>query len=62
MSAETRDVTAEYRMAEHKAAQFNPGEQVDIARLMKSAFMHGYARCLLEHDITPTTPDGGTEA
>lgn len=41
------DVTVEYRLAERAAEGFNPGEQVDIAKLMRSAFVHGYAQALI---------------
>lgn len=47
MSKETSDVTLEYQVAEMAASQFNPGEQPDIAKLMRSAYMHGYADALL---------------
>lgn len=47
MSGETRDVTLEYQVAEMAASQFNPGEQPDIVKLMRSAYMHGYADALL---------------
>jgi hypothetical protein len=47
MSDEVRNVTLEYAVAEQAAEQFNPGEQVDIAKLMRSAYMHGYADALL---------------
>jgi len=48
MSDAARDVTEVYRVAEKAAEQFNPGQQVDIVRLMRSAFMHGYAQALLD--------------
>lgn len=45
---ESRNVTREYRLAEQAAITFDPGQQVDIAKLMKAAFIHGYATALLD--------------
>jgi hypothetical protein len=44
----TRDVSAEYAKANLAVKSFNPGEQVDIAKLMRSAFVHGYAQALID--------------
>ena len=51
--ASPRDVTAEYDTARAAADKFNPGEQPDIAKLMRSAYLHGYADALL---ATPPSP------
>lgn len=48
MSEETRAVTLEYERALHAATFYNPGEQPDIAELMRSAYVHGYARALID--------------
>ena len=42
------DVTDEYAKAAAAAKRFNPGEQVDIAKLMRAAFKHGYAQALID--------------
>ena len=55
MAKASRDVTAEYAMARAAADKFNPGEQPDIDKLMRSAYMHGYADALLT--IEPATPE-----
>lgn len=47
-SKSTKDVTREYRIAVAAAERFNPGEQPDIAKLMRSAFVHGYAQALID--------------
>ena len=48
MSKKVRDISAEYVEAEHAALKFNPGEQPDIASLMRYAFTHGYAQALVD--------------
>lgn len=50
-------VTAQYRAAESAAKKFNPGEQPDIAALMRAAFTHGYAQALIDRDIEGQEPD-----
>lgn len=50
MNKESRDVTREYRLAKKAAEHFNPGEQPDIAKLMLSAYTHGYAEALLSNE------------
>jgi hypothetical protein len=48
MEKPTRDVTAEYAKAQIAVKSFNPGEQADIGKLMRSAFVHGYAQALID--------------
>jgi hypothetical protein len=49
MAEQSRDVTAEYLEAECAAANYDPGEQPDIAAMMRSAFIHGYAQALIDY-------------
>lgn len=51
MSEATRDVTAEYDEAEAASKLWVMGEQPDIEKLMRSAYMHGYAAALLKPQI-----------
>lgn len=53
MSDGTRDVTEEYRIAELASLEFDPGKQPDIGRLMRQAFVRGYATALI--DMTAPT-------
>ena len=49
MAEKCRDVTKEYEEAEAAAENFDPGDQPDIAALMRSAFIHGYAQALIDY-------------
>lgn len=56
MSEETRDVSDIYLASAKVAQSYDPGEQPDISKLMRSAFMHGHASASMEiedlkHDI-----------
>lgn len=57
MDKPVRDVTKEYEEAEAAAANFNPGEQPDIAALMRSAFVHGYAQALIDYPDIETAAE-----
>ncbi len=56
MADKTIDVTLEYRIAELAAREFNPGEQPDIVKLMRAAYMHGYADALLAKKLNRPAP------
>lgn len=59
MSDVTRDVTAEYAKARRAADEFDTGWQPDIAHLMRTAYMHGYAQALIEQqDKRPVSAEG----
>jgi hypothetical protein len=49
------DVGEQYRLAEVAVGRYNPGAQPDIAGLMRSAFIHGYAQALIDQrkDMEP---------
>jgi hypothetical protein len=49
VSIETIDVTAEYEEARRAALSFDPGHQPSIRDLMIAAYIHGYARALLDN-------------
>lgn len=58
MSNKNLDVTAEYREAENAVLKYNPGQQVDIAALMRAAYVRGYAQALIDRrHCTEPTPD-----
>ncbi len=49
------DVGEQYRLAEAAVGRYSPGAQPDIAGLMRSAFIHGYAQALIDQrkDMEP---------
>ena len=48
MSEEQFDVERQYEQAEIAVKDYNPGIQPDIGKLMRSAYIHGYARALID--------------
>lgn len=59
MSEEVLDVTEQYRLAiEAAEKKYNPGDYPEIPKLMRSAYMHGYAQALIDYKVVPT---GNTE-
>lgn len=59
MSEQIVNVTAEYIAANIAAEKFNPGEQPDIAALMRAAYKHGYAQALIDLKQPRTFADCG---
>ena len=52
------DVTEEAQVAENAVLLFNPGEQPDIGKLMKAAYVHGYRQAMLDYDVLSREPTG----
>jgi len=48
MSNDVVNVDRQYEQAEIAMRDYNPGSQPDIAKLMRSAYLHGYARALID--------------
>jgi hypothetical protein len=52
MSNETRDVTNEYRLADKASGEVDFAKEYpvqDVTRLIRAAWIHGYAAALLQH-------------
>ena len=61
MSDQVSDVTRPYLAAARAAEKYKPGDQSDIAALMKSAFVHGYAQALMDFANKPGVTDAPTK-
>lgn len=60
MSNEVFNVDRQYEQAEIAMKDYNPGIQPDIGKLMRSAYLHGYARALIDFpNGFPAPTDGG---
>jgi hypothetical protein len=59
MSNDVRDVTNEYRLADKAAAAVDFAKEYpvqDISRLIRAAWIHGYAAALLQHPNGSSNP------